>query len=170
MPWQIRKTSRVWFHVSVSVCCLCALSATAQISGIPEVPSQFEIDVPTASRLKPELMAQRVPATGQYSTGRLLFERLGQETQAANLTPAWPLHMVEDDQLNAYASPDGGVYIDSGLARLVGANAVLWAAVLSHEIAHVVRRHWACRYLFHKGNAGYRPDYVPGVASPVACT
>lgn len=63
---------------------------------------------------------------------------------------AWQLRIVDDDQLNAYSSPDGTVYGESGLARLAGPSAGLWAAILSHEIAHIVRREWARRYLYQK--------------------
>jgi hypothetical protein len=60
------------------------------------------------------------------------------------------LRIVEDKDLNAYSSPDGSIYVESGLASLAGQSAGLWAAVLSHEIAHVERRDWARRYLYEK--------------------
>jgi hypothetical protein len=40
--------------------------------------------------------------------------------------------------------------VESGLASLAGSSAGLWAAILSHEIAHVVHRDWARRYLYQK--------------------
>jgi hypothetical protein len=40
--------------------------------------------------------------------------------------------------------------VESGLVRLAGSSAGLWAAILSHEIAHIVRRDWARRYLYQK--------------------
>src|SRR5215469_5478103 len=96
-------------------------------------------------------MAQSVAATGRYATGRLVFERIVQLAHlASNLEPTWQLRIVEDGQLNAYASPDGTVYVENGLARLAGESAGLWAAILSHEVAHVVRRDWARRYLFQR--------------------
>jgi hypothetical protein len=63
---------------------------------------------------------------------------------------AWQLRIVDDDQLNAYASPEGTVYVETGLARLAGPSAGLWAAILSHEIAHIARRDWARRYLYQQ--------------------
>jgi hypothetical protein len=60
------------------------------------------------------------------------------------------VRIVEDEQLNAYSSPDGTIYVESGLARTAGPSTGLWAAILSHEIAHVVRRDWARRYLYQK--------------------
>jgi hypothetical protein len=95
-------------------------------------------------------MAQSVPVPGQYVTARLVFDRLlGQLPRSTNRV-AWRLRLVEDDQLNAYSSPDGTVYVESGLARLAGPSAGLWAAILAHEMAHIVRRDWARRYLYQK--------------------
>jgi len=40
--------------------------------------------------------------------------------------------------------------VETGLARLAGPSAGLWAAILSHEMAHIVHRDWARRYLYQK--------------------
>lgn len=140
------------FHLSVFVSLLLwTLSATAQILSTSEVPPQFKLDLETAARLKPELMAQSVAAKGRYAAGQLVFDSLVQQVApVSNLKPAWQLRIVEDGLLNAYASPDGTLYVENGLASVAGASTGLWAAILSHEIAHVVRRDWARRYLYEK--------------------
>jgi hypothetical protein len=126
-------------------------SALGQTPDIPEVPSQFKLDIETASRLKPELMAQSIAATGRYAIGQLVLEQLVAHVQpGSSLGARWQLRIVEDGQLNAYASPDGTLYVASGLALLAGPSAGLWAAILSHEIAHVTRRDWARRYLYQR--------------------
>jgi putative metalloprotease len=131
---------------------LWALSAAAQqVSDNPTVPPQFKVDLETAARLRPQLMAQSNAPGGSYATGRLVFDRLVQlASPASNSRLAWQLRIVEDKDLNAYSSPDGSIYVESGLASLAGQSAGLWAAVLSHEIAHVERRDWARRYLYEK--------------------
>jgi len=131
---------------------LCAVSVTGQQSvDIPEVPPAFKLDVESAARLRPQLMAQSTAASGRYATGSLVFSRLVEQVLAESRSKfAWQLRIVDDDQLNAYSSPDGTVYVESGLARLAGPSSGLWAALLSHEIAHVVRRDWARRYLYQK--------------------
>jgi Peptidase family M48 len=131
---------------------LCAVPGTAQQSGdIPEVPSQFNLDTKTAARLRPQFMAQSSAASGRYATGRAVFDCLiAQVSDPSQTKFAWQLRIVDDDQLNAYSSPDGSVYVESGLARLAGSSAGLWAAILSHEIAHILRRDWARRYLYQK--------------------
>lgn len=131
---------------------LCAVSVTAQQSvDISEVPPAFKLDMESAAQLRPQLMAQSVAASGRYAAGSLVFSRLVEQLSAESRVKfAWQLRIVEDDQLNAYSSPDGTVYVEGGLARLAGPSAGLWAAILSHEIAHVVRRDWARRYLYQK--------------------
>jgi Peptidase family M48 len=96
----------------------------------------------------------------RYAVARLVFQRLTNEVfPPPHADFAWELRMVRDGQLNAYSSPDGAIYVDSGLAELAAASAGLWSAVLSHEISHVIHRDWARRYLYRKslGNGGGDP-------------
>jgi hypothetical protein len=105
----------------------------------------------TAARLKPQLTAQSIAVSARYAAGSLVFDRLTARVATQSISNlSWHLRIVEDGQLNAYSSPDGTVYVESGLARLAGSSAGLWAAILSHEIAHVMRRDWARRYLYQK--------------------
>jgi len=131
---------------------LCAAAVTAQQSGdLPDVPSQFKLDTTIAARLRPQLMAQSSPASGRYNMGHIVFDRLiAQIRDPYHGKIEWQLRIVDDNQLNAYSSPDGSVYVESGLASLAGSSAGLWGAILSHEIAHVVHRDWARRYLYQK--------------------
>lgn len=67
--------------------------------------------------------------------------------------------VVDDpDTINAFAIPGGGIYIYSGLMKTMDNEAEL-AAVLSHEIAHVTRRHIAQRLV-----AAYGADAVARAA------
>ena len=139
------------FHFVVLICLLWTFPAPCQVAGIPEIPSQFKLDMETAARLKPELMAQSVAANGRYAIGKSVFERLVQQAQSSSkLRFVWQLRIVEDGQMNAYASPDGTVYVENRLASIAGSRPGLWAAILSHEIAHVMRRDWARRYLYQQ--------------------
>jgi hypothetical protein len=146
-----RALRSIFCGLSVGLLVLSSAPARGQIADAADIPQNFKLDFETAGRLRSELMSQSIAPAGRYSVGRLVFERLVQQTEAApNLNPTWQLRIVEDDQLNAYASPDGTVYVESGLARLAGTSTGLWAAILSHEIAHVSRRDWARRYLYQE--------------------
>lgn len=140
------------YSLAMFLCLLGAVPVAGQQSlDTSEVPSQFKLDMETAARLRPQLMAQSVAVSGRYPVGRAVFDRLlGQVVAPSRAKVAWQLRIVDDDQLNAYSSPDGSVYVENGLARLAGWSAGLWAAILSHEVAHIVRRDWARRYLYQK--------------------
>jgi hypothetical protein len=130
-------------------------TAGAQSSRVPEVPTQFKLDIETAARLRPQLLDSSVPSVGRYAAVKPVFTRLVAQAQSDLSTkPDWQVRIVENAGLNAYASPDGTVYVESGLASLAGPRAGLWAAILSHEIAHIMRRDWARRYLYQKQLAG----------------
>ena len=135
-----------------AVCLLGALSAFGQqVLDGPQIPPNFNFDLETAARLRPQFISQSVPAVGRYTAGRLVFDRLIEQVPSPFATKfAWELRIVDNDQVNAYSSPDGTIYVEKGLAELTGKNPGLWAAVLSHEILHVVRRDWARRYLYQK--------------------
>jgi hypothetical protein len=136
----------------IGLCFVCAVPVAGQqpLDNL-EVPSQFRLDLETAARLRPQLMAQSIAPGGRYALGRVVFDRLVEQVPDLSRGKiAWQLRIVDDDQANAYSSPDGTVYVESGLARLAGPSAGLWAAILSHEIAHIVGRDWARRYLYQK--------------------
>ncbi len=71
--------------------------------------------------------------------------------------------VIESDQINAFALPGGYIYFYTGLLKLMDNEAQL-AAVMSHEISHVVARHGMKRmqtalianygYSFVFGNSG----------------
>ena len=52
----------------------------------------------------------------------------------------WEFHLVEDDQVNAWALPGGKVVVYSGILPMVRDDAGL-AVVIGHEVAHVIARH-----------------------------
>jgi Zn-dependent protease with chaperone function len=136
--------------IRIFFCSLFAASALAQDSA-PEIPDKFHLDTDAAAQLRPQLMAQSIAPSNRYATGSLVFKRLVEQVAApARGGHVWQLRIVVDDQLNAFSSPDGTLYVESGLARLAGESSGLWSAILSHEIAHVVRRDWARRYLYQK--------------------
>ncbi len=117
----------------------------------PQVPENFNLDMKSAQRLHSALMTESTPANGPYATAALVLERLtGVLEPELKRKIGWQLRIVPDNEFNAYSSPDGIVYVESGLARIAGPSSGLWAAILSHEVAHIARRDWARRYLYQK--------------------
>ena len=146
--------------------------AAAQIPDDVEIPRNFKADLDTAARLRPSFVAASTPASIGYANGDAVFQRLtSQLPDEWQRKLAWQLRIVDDGQFNAYSSPDGSVYVEKNLARLAGASTGLWAAILSHEIAHVIRRDWARRDLFEKTLRNSSGTNIvlgdPGVTAPV---
>lgn len=52
----------------------------------------------------------------------------------------YSFHVIASDQLNAFAAPGGFVYFYTGILKQMDSEAEL-AAVMAHEISHVVARH-----------------------------
>ena len=53
---------------------------------------------------------------------------------------AWNFRVLRDPQPNAFALPNGSIYITTGLIFLVDNESQL-AAIIAHELTHVMRRH-----------------------------
>jgi hypothetical protein len=148
------ESSEAKYVCSLLALCACFLltpSASTQDRDPADVPSHFKLDMETAARQRTKLLAVSTEATGRYTPGGLVFVRLVEQVHnTSGIKFEWQLRIVPDDQVNAFSLPDGTVYVESGLAQLAGPSAGLWAAVLSHEIAHVVHRDWARRYLYQR--------------------
>jgi Zn-dependent protease with chaperone function len=135
------------------VALLCTLRGsyvlTQQIFPPDRVPSNFTADAAFASRVRTLLLPTTNPATGQYAVGKEVMKRLIGQLPAGTANFSWDLRIAKDAG-NVFSSPDGTIFVDEALAQTLGSQSGLWAAALSHEISHIVRRDWARRYLFQK--------------------
>ncbi len=138
--------------------------AQAQLTLSIDVPTKFKLDREIATRLRPTLLRESEEASGSFTTGIQVLRRLTQQTSAASKSTAfsWELRVTKQPgDLNAFSSPDGTVYVDRSLANLLGTRPGLWAAALSHEIAHILHQDWARRYLYEKS---MRNDSTPALS------
>ena len=62
----------------------------------------------------------------------------------------WRLILIDCAARNAFSTPYGQVYVCRGLLSDIGDNPGLWAAVLSHEVAHSGLRHAVREYMFQQ--------------------
>src|SRR5215471_920084 len=71
------------------------------------------------------------------------LKRIGEVLVPRNLkleNVNWNFRALRDPQPNAFALPNGSIYVTTGLMSLVDNESQL-AAVLAHELTHVMRRH-----------------------------
>lgn len=72
----------------------------------------------------------------------MLYEDLGAKEVEGNAV----IRIVKDDEPNAYALPDGRLFINSGLIRLDSLTYEGLLGVCAHEMAHYVLKHAATRF------------------------
>jgi len=116
------------------------------------LPADFAIDyqVAIAERGRIRGGSSLLENTEYNEAGTQVFSQFVQDTSVSSLglPYQWNFTIVNDGSVNAYSLPDGEVSVGSGLAKLLGTKPGMWAAVLSHETAHVARRHWVRKYLY----------------------
>jgi predicted Zn-dependent protease len=111
---------------------------------LPELPKQAETLAPQQRE------HQRILATygGAYHDARLeaLVTHVLDSLIAASERPdlKYKVTILNSPAVNAFALPNGQLYVTRGLLALASDNAEL-ASVLSHEMAHVIARHAAIR-------------------------
>lgn len=82
-----------------------------------------------APLVKNEALQRYVNQVGRY---------LSLQTERPDLP--WHFGVLDSNSVNAFATPGGHIFVTSGLLRKMHSEAEL-AGVLSHEIAHVLRKH-----------------------------
>jgi hypothetical protein len=136
--------------ISALFCVLLPVHSSSQQTISPDsVPPNFHVDAVFAARMRALLVPSTQPATGRYATGKHVLDRLTAQLPPGRARFLWDLRIARCGG-NIFSSPDGTIFVDEDLARLLGAQRGLWAAALAHEVAHTLRRDWARRYLFQK--------------------
>jgi beta-barrel assembly-enhancing protease len=107
-----------------------------------------EQEIVLGARTAPEMAAQLGGISRDERAGKVvkaIGDRLVARSVAANTPYQYSFHVLADPRtVNAFALPGGPIFITEGLLRLLKTEAEV-AAVLGHEIGHVVARHSAER-------------------------
>lgn len=115
-----------------------ALSVTIPLAGCATVSQQQEVDI---GREYSAQIAQQLPLISDPEIVRyinILGDSIAGITARGDLD--WHFHVVNSDEVNAFAVPGGYIYVNRGLIARAATMSEL-AGVLGHEIGHVVRRH-----------------------------
>jgi Peptidase family M48 len=153
----IHSVNRILYMSLALLGSLSPVSTHAQLSIPVDIPTNFQLDRQVAVKLRPTLIKESEEPQGAFTIGTEVLRKLTQkitlkasskdQKEAFN----WELRITKTPgELNAYSSPDGTIYVDRALAQLLASRSGFWAAALSHEVAHILRRDWARRYLYEK--------------------
>ena len=120
---------------------LVATVLVASGCGTLTVQKEKEIGREVQRAVRQQLTFVRDPVTVRY------VRAIGSElaTQAPPSPFEFRFYVVEDETLNAFAVPGGGIYLHSGLIQATRSASEL-SGVMAHEIGHVTARHFAERY------------------------
>jgi beta-barrel assembly-enhancing protease len=138
MPPSVRQFF-VLFSISL-VTCTCAVAQRTELRpGINRYSPQDDIQLgkQNAVEAQRQLPMCNSPRADAYLTE--LGKRLAHTNTGAVEYP-WEFHCVNDRSINAFALPGGFVFVNRGTIEAADNEAEL-AAVMAHELSHVVLRH-----------------------------
>jgi hypothetical protein len=146
----------------LSIACPLDLFSQSHRSDVAaQLPSDYENELAAGAAGRSSLGTAPIALGDSYPAAHEVWSDLLQDSvlQRLNLPFRWQLALVDNNSLNAFSLPDGEVLVDRSLANLLGQSRGLWAALLSHEIAHVARRHWSRRSSFASRLQQHLRDY-----------
>lgn len=106
-----------------------------------QLPGDLGVDLQLAISSRPRMMngATEIIGTSANLIGVSVFDTL---VKAGFSQPyPWKLTLVNTNAVNAGSTAGGQVYVYGGLINLLSSSQGLWAAALSHEVAHTGLRH-----------------------------
>jgi hypothetical protein len=112
-----------------------------------QLPTTYEIDLQLALSGRSARMggSSEISGTAANEIGDDVFHKL---ISAGFSQPfPWKLTLVGNDNVNATSTAGGQLYVYGGMLPLLSESKGLWAATLSHEVAHTGRRHQVRDYL-----------------------
>ena len=108
--------------ISALFCVLLPVRASSQQTISPDsVPPTFHVDALFAARMRALLVPSTQPATGRYATGKHVLDRLTAQLPPGRARFLWDLRIARCGG-NIFSSPDGTIFVDEDLARLLGAH------------------------------------------------
>lgn len=126
---------------------VCACLVSSAISQDLQLPADYQIDLQLAVADRSRQMGTSAEITGTRANvvGNEVFHNL---ISAGPPQPyPWKMTLVGNDVVNASSTAAGQLYVDGGMLPILGENHGLWAAVLSHEVAHTSGRHQVRIYM-----------------------
>jgi predicted Zn-dependent protease len=134
--WAKRPVALFVAGICASACATSPLGRK-QLILLPD--SQLtQMGVATYREYKKEVPASRDAATKRYV--ECVARAITVEARQGAVPEGWEVTVFEDDDPNAFAIPGGKIGVNTGLLE-VAKNQDQLAAVVGHEVAHVLARH-----------------------------
>jgi len=128
-------------------CCLTlSACATAPYTGRSQfITMSKEMEFRLGLEATKEILSSAPVEKGTARAARV--ERVGARIARAADRPdfQWAFYTINKPEINAFCLPGGKVFVYAKLLELTGVNDAELAAVIGHEIAHVIARHAAER-------------------------
>lgn len=136
----------------------CASTSIEPISGTTFEPETDEQPLWSRAR-KFDKLAQEADVLYGDKALQAYLDRVGRELLQYLGSPGVPIriHIYKDPLLNAFAMPNGSVYLNSGLVARTENEAQL-ATILAHELSHYIRRHALQEYRVAKNKMTFSLD------------
>ncbi len=135
-----------WISVAVLGVILLALPAAAQAGGLKLFKMSLAQEQEVADELRKELEAD----PGLVTSGKLYdkVQRIGKKLVAENGLDEYEykFFVTKDEEVNAFATPGGYIYVTTGLLDIMGYDESMVAGVMAHELGHAKDRHVAKGY------------------------
>ena len=134
------------FCISIIFCpsALAQKRKTLRLNEDVPLSADFSIDFQLASVERSRLRTgtNLLVGTELNTIGEAVFRTLVENSTVSwfGVPYRWSFTILDTNQINAHSLPDGEITVDGGMAKLLGTNGGLWAAVLSHEVSHTARR------------------------------
>jgi beta-barrel assembly-enhancing protease len=127
---------RKYVRQCVILCATVALHSSLAFAATPAASDEEKVGDAAAAKLLGSMKVMQNPSAQTY------INTLGASLAALTVRPtlSWRFVIVDSNDLNAFAAPGGIVMVTKGLLKILDSEDEL-AAVLSHEIMHVVRKH-----------------------------
>ena len=135
MRLRVRWTVMCVTVASLSACATNPVTGRRELSLISEAQ---EIQMGREASQNDLKRVGAVPSTAAQA----LVRRMGSQMAAKSERPSlpWEFHVLDDAAVNAFAYPDGFIFVTRGLMTHLNSEAEL-AEVVGHEIGHVTAKH-----------------------------
>ncbi len=142
--------------VLLVACLSWASGMPAQQIPSPKNPASNDSRSALVAQYRERLNETSVSATAAAGIAARVFYELLQQVKDTKASHGivWELRILEGRSGNAFSLPDGAIFVDRAMAQMLGEQAGLWAAVLAHEMVHVMQHHWSKRVVYQESLKG----------------